>query len=101
MNFGIVYTGLMIYSDEKISSLTHLVLDRMIEGKWATLLQDEPRVLREIRKIIASELRVQEEIDQTVRLKLGSYSKRVIEGTPEWDVLYRKFFNEEQHKLQR
>ncbi|MBI1823156.1 MAG: DUF507 family protein [Nitrospirae bacterium] len=91
----------MILSDEKISSLTHLILESLIEKKWATLLQEESRVLREIRKMIASELRVQEEIDLLVRQKLASYARRPVEGSPEWDILYRKFFNEEKMKKQR
>jgi hypothetical protein len=29
---------------------------------------------------------------------LASYSRRLIEGSPEWDVLYRKLFEEELRK---
>lgn len=101
MNFGIVYTGPMLISDEKISSLSHLILENLIEKKWAALLEDEARVLREIRKVISSELKIQEEIDRVVRHKLSSYSRRPVEGSPEWDILYKKFFNEEQQKKQR
>jgi len=91
----------MILSDEKISSLSHLILEGLVEKRWAELLEEEPRVLREIRKIITAELKVQEEIDQTVRHKLSSYSRRPVEGSPEWEVLYRKFFTEEQAKKKR
>jgi hypothetical protein len=91
----------MILSDEKISSLTHLILEGLIEKKWAKLLQDESRVLREIRKIITLELKIQDEIDHLVRQKLASYARRPVEGGPEWDILYKKFFNEEQLKKKR
>jgi hypothetical protein len=91
----------MMLSDDKISSLTHLILEGLIEKKWATLLEEESRVLREIRKIITSELKIQEEMDQAVRDKLLSYSRRSVEGSPEWEVLYKKFLNEEQLKRQR
>ena len=37
-------------------------------------------------------------IDRKVKAKLGSYSRGVIEGSPEWDVLYRKTFDEEMRK---
>jgi hypothetical protein len=33
-----------------------------------------------------------------VRARLGSYARPVVEGTPEWDVLYRKFRDEEQRR---
>ncbi len=88
-------------SDDKISSLTHLILEGLIEKKWAALLEEESRVLREIRKIITSELKIQEEMDQAVRHKLLSYSRRPVEGSPEWEVLYKKFLKEEQLKRQR
>lgn len=88
-------------SDDKISSLTHLILEGLIEKKWAALLEEESRVLREIRKIITSELKIQEEMDQSVRHKLSSYSRRPVEGSPEWEVLYKKFLNEEHLKRQR
>ena len=88
-------------SDDKISSLTHLILEGLIEKKWAALLEEESRVLREIRKIITSELKIQEEMDQSVRNKLSSYSRRPVEGSPEWEVLYKKFLNEEHLKRQR
>jgi len=91
----------MILSEDKISSLSHLVLDCLIEKKWAVLREEETRILREIRKVITAELRIQEEIDSLVRHKLSTYSKRLIEGTPEWEVLYKKFLLEERSKRHR
>ncbi|MHB8483167.1 MAG: DUF507 family protein [Nitrospiria bacterium] len=91
----------MILSEEKISALSHQILENVIEKKWATLLEDETRVLREIKKAIASELKLSEEIDLRVRDKILSYSRRPVEGSSEWEVLYKKFFKEEQLKKQR
>jgi hypothetical protein len=38
------------------------------------------------------------EIDQKVKAKLASYSRGIVEGSAEWDVLYRKTFEEEVRK---
>jgi len=38
------------------------------------------------------------EIDRKVRAKLTSYSRGIIEGSAEWEVLYRKTFEEETRK---
>jgi hypothetical protein len=38
------------------------------------------------------------EIDRKVRVKLASYSRGIVEGSAEWDVLYRKTFEEETRK---
>ena len=91
----------MILSDDRISVLTHLILESLVEKKWATLLETDEKILREARKVIVSELRVLEEIDHAVRAKIASYSRRPVEGSPEWEVLYKKFSNEEQQKKKR
>jgi len=88
-------------SDDKISSLTHLILASLVEKKWAVLLEEEPRVLREIRNTIASELKIQEQMDHFVRDKIMSLSRRPVEGSPEWEVLYKKYLHDEQLKRQR
>ncbi|HXN06150.1 MAG TPA: DUF507 family protein [Nitrospiria bacterium] len=88
----------MILSDDRISVLTHLVLDSLIEKRMASLLETEEKVLREIRKVIGSELKILEDIDQKVRIKLSSFSRPPVEGSPEWDVQYKKFLNEELQK---
>jgi hypothetical protein len=91
----------MILSEERVSFLTHQILESLIEKKWATLLEEETRVLREIKKIISAELKLSEEIDQMIRQKIFSYSRRPVEGSSEWEILYKKFFIEELAKRQR
>jgi hypothetical protein len=54
--------------------------------------------LKDIKRVLASELVQEEEIDRKVRVKLASYSRGIVEGSPEWDVLYRKTFEEETRK---
>jgi hypothetical protein len=40
-------------------------------------------------------------IDESVRRKLQSYSKKIHEGSSEWEILYQKFFEEEAAKKGR
>jgi len=82
-------------SDDKISHLSHVLLRGLIERDVITVKEEEGKVRREIRRVIEAELKIGEEIDDTVRRKLQSYSRRIIEGSPEWEVLYRKTFEEE------
>ena len=63
-----------------------------------TVQADEGRVLKEIKRVLASELVQEAEIDRKVRAKLASYSRGIVEGSAEWDVLYRKTFEEETRK---
>jgi hypothetical protein len=50
---------------------------------------------------MVSELKVGEEIDSVVRKKLQSFSKKIAEGSPEWEILYKKVFREEEIKRGR
>jgi len=91
----------MMLSDDKISHLSHIILKGLIGQKLVGPVQDEAAVRREIKRTIVSELKIGEEIDELVRKKLQSFSKKLIEGTPEWEVLYRKYFREEEIKKGR
>jgi hypothetical protein len=91
----------MMLSEDKISHLSHVILRNLIAGNLVELLDEDSAIRREIKRAIISELKIGEEIDAVVRKKLQSFSKKVIEGTPEWEVLYKKFFREEEIKRGR
>ena len=38
-------------------------------------------------------------IDAAARKKIESKRKTILEGSQEWDILYRKYYNEEVKKL--
>ena len=62
------------------------------------LAGDETAALREIKRVLAAELAQEEAVDRAVRTRLASYSRPIVEGSQEWDVLYRKTFEEESRK---
>jgi hypothetical protein len=91
----------MMLSEDKVSHLSHVLLKNLLGQKLLELNEDEGAIRREIKRTIISELKIGEEIDEVVRKKLQSFSKKVIEGSPEWEVMYRKFFREEEIKRGR
>jgi hypothetical protein len=91
----------MMLSEDKISHLTHVLLKKLMDDDLVDLTEDEGDVRREIKRTIVAELRVGEEIDEIVRKKLLSYTKKLIEGSPEWEIMYRKIFREEEIKRGR
>jgi hypothetical protein len=82
-------------SDDKVSHLSHVILDAVKKSSLIRIKSEEGKVLREIKRVLAAELAHESGIDQKVRAKLASYSRGIVEGSPEWDVLYRKTFEEE------
>ncbi|NWF75509.1 MAG: DUF507 family protein [Nitrospirae bacterium] len=91
----------MMLSDDKISHLSHVFLKGLKDKKLITMLEEEGKIRSEVKRIIISELMVGEEIDAAVRKKLQSFKKKIVEGSPEWDILYKKFFKEEEVKRGR
>jgi hypothetical protein len=91
----------MLLGEEKISHLAHRILDGLSEELDLSWLVEEGEVLREIKKVISAELGLEEEIDRFVRQRLASYSRSIAEGSSEWEVLYRKSFNEEMRKRKK
>jgi hypothetical protein len=91
----------MLLSEDKTSHLSHLIWEHFKNPAHARLKADEALVLREIKRILAAELRVDEEVDAVVRRRLASYSRPLAEGSPEWDTLYRKTFEDEMRKRKK
>ncbi|MBN2382440.1 DUF507 family protein [bacterium] len=83
---------------EKINHLAHLITNHLVEASSVTLLQEKNDVRLKIKEIIINELKLDDEIDRKTKQILASYSRQIPEGSREWDVLYRKTFDEEMEK---
>ncbi|MBI2412927.1 MAG: DUF507 family protein [Deltaproteobacteria bacterium] len=87
----------MRLSDDRISHIAHLVFD----GVWKDDLVDfknEDKALIEIKRALTDYLKVEDEADTIARNKIRSLSRDVPEGSREWDILYKKYFEEEASK---
>ena len=91
----------MMLTEDKISHLSHVLLKGLLEKDLIEAIEDEGKIRAEIKRTIISELKIGEVIDSAVRKKLLSFSKKIAEGSPEWDVLYKKYFREEEFKRGR
>lgn len=91
----------MMLSDDKITHMTHALLKGLMDKGLITLKEDDGLLRREIKRTIINELKIGEDIDVAVRRKLQSFSKKLVDGSPEWEVLYRKFYEEEEVKRGR
>lgn len=88
----------MRLSRSKINHLSHIIINALEEDPNVELLKDTNLVRLDIVRIITRELKVEEEVDEIARRKLSSYSRKIQEGSQEWDVLYQKIFEEEMDK---
>lgn len=88
-------------SDDKISHLSHVLLKGLTIRKLIEPAGDESKIRAEIKRTIIAEVKIGEEIDTVVKKKLQSYSRKIVEGSPEWEIMYRKFYKEEEIKKGR
>lgn len=86
-------------SNEKVNYLSRIILEFMFENDQIEFL-DEPNEIRLIvKKSIEEEMHLYELIDKRAVSKIESQKKSIKEGSREWDILYRKYYNEEINKL--
>ena len=81
----------MRLSEDRISHVSHLIVDALIEGRVVEPTGAEEKVLRDIKRTFTEELRFDDEADTAARRTIQSLSRRVPEGSPEWEVLYQKY----------
>jgi len=85
----------MRLSEDRISHVSHLVLDMLMQDRHVDAVQPEERILREVKRTITDELKFDDEADTVVRTMIQSLSRKVPEGSREWEVLYQKYREEE------
>jgi hypothetical protein len=86
-------------SRDKVNKLAHVVTDALAEMDAVDFIEDRNTVRLEVRKILEELLMQEARIDQAARQKIESQRRTILEGSQEWDILYRKYYNDEVKKL--
>jgi len=75
------------------------VADTLAELDQVDFVEDRNTIRVEARRILEELLNQEEKLDLAARQKIESQKRTIMEGTQEWDILYRKYYNEEVKKL--
>jgi hypothetical protein len=86
-------------SRDKVNKVAHVVTDALAETNDLDFIEDRNTIRLEVRKILEEVLNQEEKIDQAARHKIENQKRTILEGSQEWDILYRKYYNEEVKKL--
>jgi uncharacterized protein len=84
----------MRLSREKTVRLSHRVLDFLVASPDVDFVEDRDTIRHEIVNIFTSLLKLEEQVDTEVRAKIASQKKEILEGSEEWDITYRKYYDE-------
>ena len=89
----------MRISREKVNKLAHAVADTLAEMESVDFIEDRNTIRLEARRILEGLMAEEAKIDAAARQKIESQRRTILEGSQEWDILYRKYYNEEVKKL--
>jgi uncharacterized protein len=86
-------------SREKANKVAHAVSDALADMSEVEFLEDRNSIRLEVKRLMEELLNQEAKIDQAARTKIENQKRTILEGSQEWDILYRKYYNEEVKKL--
>ncbi len=89
----------MRLSRDKVNKLAHTITDALAAMDEVVFVEDRNTIRLEARRILEELLGQEAKIDAAARQKIESQKRTILEGSQEWDILYRKYYNEEVKKL--
>lgn len=89
----------MRLSREKTVRLSHVITDVLVAGDDVEFIEDRTTIRQNVVDILIALLKEEEQIDAQVRQKISSQKKEIVEGSEEWEVLYRKYYADEMRRL--
>jgi len=85
----------MRLSREKINLLSHIVADKLASIDEVQFIEDRNTIRLAVFDIGSKWLKTEEAVDLEARRKIESQTRKIPEGSAEWDILYRKYYEEE------
>ena len=90
---------MMRLSREKIVRLSHQITDVLVASDEVEFIDDRDTIRQQIVQILTAMLRDEEKIELDVRKRITSQKKEILEGSEEWDVLHKKYYQDELRRL--
>lgn len=89
----------MRLSREKIVRVSHRIIQTLVASEDVEFIEDRDTIRQHIVQVLQDLLREEEQVDAEVRKKISSQKKVIPEDSPEWDVLYRKYYFEQLKRM--
>jgi len=90
---------MMRLSREKIVRLSHQVTDVLVSSDEVEFIDDRDTIRQQIVQILTAMVKDEEKIELEVRKRITSQKKEILEGSEEWDVLHKKYYQDELRRL--
>jgi hypothetical protein len=86
---------MMRLSREKIVRISHQITDVLVASDDVEFVDDRDTIRQQIVQIMTALLREEEKIEAEVRKRITSQKKEILEGSEEWEVLHKKYYQDE------
>ena len=84
---------------DKVNHLAHRVTDALASMDQVQFLHENNSVRLEVRRLLEELFKAEANLDRRAREKIENQRRTILEGSQEWDILYRKYYAEEIKKL--
>lgn len=84
-------------SEDRLAHLARIVVDGIWNDDLVDYVDDDA-ALRAAKRGLNLFVKEVQDIDTAVKAKVASLKRGVVEGSPEWDVMYAKYFDEEMQR---
>ena len=84
---------------EKVNLLSHQITERLASIDEVDFIEDRNTIRLAVVDILNKWLLKEAEVDKAARLKIESQKRAIPEGSGEWEILYRKYYDEEMRNI--
>jgi hypothetical protein len=84
---------------EKTIRLSHVITDLLVASDDVEFVEDRDTIRQKTVQILQELLKEEEAMDMEVRKKITSQKKEILEGSEEWELLFRKYYAEEMRRM--
>ena len=91
----------MRLSHERCVHLSHQVINMFEDDDRVEFLSDPNDIRLMILKILEGEMARQEELEESIRRRILTQRRDIPEGSAEYEVLFRKYYEDEMKKVKR
>ena len=89
----------MKLSRDKVIEISHKIVSELRKARQVRLKKAPNEVRLEIVRQITELLQIEDKVDRAARQKIRSQKREIPEGSEEWDLLLRRYYQEELKKL--
>ena len=84
---------------EKVVRISHQIIDLLVQSNEVEFVEDRDTIRQHMVQTMTNVLKEEERVEQEVRKRITSQKKEILEGSEEWDVLFRKYYSEELRRM--